>query len=265
MAIKNIRPEDMQKMAVPPAAQNERRPHSKRKMKVISAEDAAASLGATITPGEEPRGDEPISVRLARMRQKGEAVIVQPPPEQADDLETEPIPQEAFEPSPPPVPQQPQQAYPPPAPAPVAPSVENIVRAPRVRIPPTMGQQLQRMAAPEMPVMPPETMQQQTVVQAPPPPPPEPDEREKFFNQRTRVTIELSDGIFTIPATCVRESKYSVLVIIPLGDSIMAFVPKPGTQLTLSWGDSNVDAYFPGAYVELPELECGVMSFIKAE
>lgn len=88
---------------------------------------------------------------------------------------------------------------------------------------------------------------------------------EEFLEQKTRVTIELADGIFTLPAVSVRQSTYCVMVLVPLSDDVSIFVPKPGTELTLAHKDDRLKAYFPGAYVEYPELGVAAMTFIKAE
>lgn len=90
-------------------------------------------------------------------------------------------------------------------------------------------------------------------------------EAEQFLAQKTRVTIELADGIFTMPAVSVRQSSYCAVVLIPLRDDQSIFVPKPGTELTLVHKDDRLRVYFPGSYVEYPELGVAVMAFIKAE
>lgn len=88
---------------------------------------------------------------------------------------------------------------------------------------------------------------------------------EKLLKQRKRVTIELADGQFSIPIIDFRESRYSVTVLVPIDDSATTFIPKPGTELTLTCGQAIVKAFYPGAYVEYPELNCGIMTFIKAD
>jgi len=96
------------------------------------------------------------------------------------------------------------------------------------------------------------------------PPPMVPTKQEEFLGQKARVTMELADGMFTIPVIAVRPSTYSVMVITPLRDDTTLFVPKPGTQLTINYKDQSWPVYFPGSYVEIEELDCGVLSFIKA-
>ena len=88
---------------------------------------------------------------------------------------------------------------------------------------------------------------------------------EEFLEERTRVTIELNDGIFALPAISVRQSSYCVMVLVPLADDLTVFVPKPGTELTLVHGDARLRAYFPGSYVEYPELGAGVLTFIRID
>jgi len=88
---------------------------------------------------------------------------------------------------------------------------------------------------------------------------------EEFLASRTRVTIELQDGIFTLPAVSVRQSAYAIVILVPLSDDRSIFVPRPGTELTLTHGDDRLHAYFPGAYVEYQELGVAVMAFIKVD
>jgi len=88
---------------------------------------------------------------------------------------------------------------------------------------------------------------------------------EEFLSQKTRVTIELADGIFTLPAVAVRQSTYCIMVLVPLDDDKSIFVPKPGTELTLAHKDDRLRAYFPGAYIEYPELGVAAMTFIKVQ
>ena len=87
----------------------------------------------------------------------------------------------------------------------------------------------------------------------------------EFTEQVGRATIELNDGTFTVPVITVRESKYSVMVVTSMAKDTMVFVPKPGTQLTLSYKDKSWDVFCPGAYVEFEELGLGILALIKAE
>ena len=88
---------------------------------------------------------------------------------------------------------------------------------------------------------------------------------ELFLEKRSRATIELSDGTFTIPIVTVVKTKYAVTLVIPLSDSGMSFVPKPGSELHVSAGDVSEKVYFPGTYSELPELNIGIMHLIRSE
>jgi hypothetical protein len=86
-----------------------------------------------------------------------------------------------------------------------------------------------------------------------------------FLDQTCRVTMELTDGMMTISAIAVRENAYSLLMLLKITPDGSIFIPKPGTKLHISVKDKNWDVYFPGAYVEIEELQLGLMTFIKAE
>jgi hypothetical protein len=113
-------------------------------------------------------------------------------------------------------------------------------------------------------------------VEAPPTPLPEAPAVSKhaqafdtFSKSRSRVRFDVSDGIFTIPVIkCVR-SKYCINLFLPLSDDTMVFVPKPGTQLSITTNTDGVSAtyqvYFPGTYSEIPELGMAIMTLIMGD
>ena len=86
-----------------------------------------------------------------------------------------------------------------------------------------------------------------------------------YLDKTTRVMLEVSDGTFTIPVTDVKESRLSMLLLLPLRDNATIFIPKPGTQLFLTHNNKVTKVYYPGTYVEVPELRTGFMSLIKAD
>ena len=86
-----------------------------------------------------------------------------------------------------------------------------------------------------------------------------------YLNKTTRVMMELTDGTFTIPVTDVKESRLSMLLLLPLHENATIFIPKPGTQLYLTHNNKTTKVYYPGTYVEVPELNTGFMSLIKAD
>lgn len=87
----------------------------------------------------------------------------------------------------------------------------------------------------------------------------------EYLSKTTRVMMELTDGTFTIPVTDVKESRLSMLLLLPLHENATIFIPKPGTQLFLTHNNRTTKVYYPGTYVEVPELRTGFMSLIKAE
>jgi hypothetical protein len=93
----------------------------------------------------------------------------------------------------------------------------------------------------------------------------EPSAADKYLAGKSRITFELPDGQMSMGAVDVRESRYSLLVLIPLREDAMVFVPKMGTKLSVALKDKSVKAVYPGAYVEVPELGVGFMTLIKDE
>ena len=87
----------------------------------------------------------------------------------------------------------------------------------------------------------------------------------QYLECRERATLELQDGTFSMPVIDVIKSKFSVTLIIPLDKNATSFVPKPGTALSLRWGDTSESVYFPGSYVEVVPLMVAAMTFIRAE
>jgi hypothetical protein len=86
-----------------------------------------------------------------------------------------------------------------------------------------------------------------------------------FHRKRTRATLELADGTFSIPVIGAQATKYSVCLFVPLSDGAVTFVPKPGTRLTISVDNVSEEVYFPGTYTEVDSLNLGIMHLIKAE
>lgn len=87
----------------------------------------------------------------------------------------------------------------------------------------------------------------------------------KYLDKSTRVMLEVSDGTFTLPVIDVKESRLSMLLLLPLRDNATIFIPKPGTQLFLTHNGVTTKVYYPGTYAEVPELNTGFMSLIKAD
>jgi hypothetical protein len=86
-----------------------------------------------------------------------------------------------------------------------------------------------------------------------------------YLRQSKRVSFELADGSFSLAVIDVVESRLALLILLPISATATIFVPKPGTQLIVSFGGKSIKAYYPGTYSEVPELQTGFMSLIKAE
>ena len=91
----------------------------------------------------------------------------------------------------------------------------------------------------------------------------QPSKEKVFLSRKTQLTMGMNGGIFKTPAITVRESEFSIVALIPVGDGSSAFIPGPGSELELGFDGKTVKAFYPGAYVEIPELGCGIMTFIK--
>lgn len=87
----------------------------------------------------------------------------------------------------------------------------------------------------------------------------------EFLRGRKRVTLELQDGTFSMPIIHSIKGTYSITLIIPLDKNATTFVPKPGTELSMTLNGDTDSVYYPGAYAEIEPLTVAVMSFIRAE
>ena len=96
--------------------------------------------------------------------------------------------------------------------------------------------------------------EQPVIINSPRFAPPEP--------KRTRLIMGLTDGDMHIQVREVIVSTYGVVVLIPTDNSTM-FLPKPGTEIGLSWEDKHEACYFPGVTFDLPMLQCMGLVFIK--
>lgn len=97
------------------------------------------------------------------------------------------------------------------------------------------------------------------------PPTPSRSQADAYLGKRMRVTIELPDTTLMVSAVDVVLSKYGILLLLPLASEQGTFIPKPGSELTLNWGDKAVKCYFPGGAFELEELGVFGLSFIRAD
>ena len=75
------------------------------------------------------------------------------------------------------------------------------------------------------------------------------------------LTMSLQDGDLRMRVRDVLTCPYGVLVLLPQDG--MSFLPKPGTELTLSWADKQESVYYPGIAFELDALRCLALVFVS--
>lgn len=92
-----------------------------------------------------------------------------------------------------------------------------------------------------------------------------PSATQEFLDKRCRVTLELADGAMSMSAITVKESRYGLTILLPLLSDGATFIPKPGSEITVVYGDKRWPCFFPGTYFECPELKLLGIVFVKAE
>jgi hypothetical protein len=90
-----------------------------------------------------------------------------------------------------------------------------------------------------------------------------PSKEKAFLSRRSQLTMGINGGIFKTPAIAVRETEFSVVALVPIGDGSSGFIPGPGSELEIQYDGKTSKVFYPGAYAEIPELGCGIMTFIK--
>ena len=88
---------------------------------------------------------------------------------------------------------------------------------------------------------------------------------EQFRSQRSRATINIEGGTFSIPVIGLNHGEYCIAVFTPLDDNGIVFVPSSGTELSITHDGKTYKAYYPGSYTEVTELGIGVMHLIRAD
>lgn len=86
---------------------------------------------------------------------------------------------------------------------------------------------------------------------------------QSYLANKMTVTAELESGTFMLPAIHVSETALAVTVLMPLGG--VSFIPKAGTELTLSFKDRSWLCFYPGTYASYEELGFNVLCFVKAD
>jgi hypothetical protein len=89
------------------------------------------------------------------------------------------------------------------------------------------------------------------------------DNSPSFIERRTDISIKTSDFTFKVKAICVKNSEYSLSLILPLNTDDVSFVPKVGTEVTISCFSSEFTCFYSGNITEIPELGIVILSFIK--
>jgi len=86
-----------------------------------------------------------------------------------------------------------------------------------------------------------------------------------YINKRCRISLELVDGAMSMAAIEVKVSKYGLTILLPLASEGATFIPKPGSEITVTQGEQSWDCYFPGIYFEVPELQLLGLAFVRKE
>lgn len=89
--------------------------------------------------------------------------------------------------------------------------------------------------------------------------------QQKYLAQRRRIMLELTDTTLTMSAIDVIVNKYSVTVLLPQLADGGTFIPRCGSELTISLNDESIGCYFPGAHFEIPQLKLIGLTFIRKE
>lgn len=85
-----------------------------------------------------------------------------------------------------------------------------------------------------------------------------PSAAKAFLERRTRVQIATSETMFSIPAITVVPSLYGLVVVLPLRDDSVTFIPKTGSKVRVSCKDlGTYDTTYTGVSFEIEEL--GIM------
>lgn len=103
--------------------------------------------------------------------------------------------------------------------------------------------------------------------EAPPydPPPQGVPEKPGYLDQRNRVTLQLENGTYAVPAIDVKVSPLGVIILLPNAGDNATFTPNPGTQVTVGWGDKSWPCYYPGTSFDIPELEILALTMIRSD
>lgn len=82
---------------------------------------------------------------------------------------------------------------------------------------------------------------------------------------QTRVTLELQDGLMTMPAIAVLQETYGITILLPLRDDGVTFIPKPGSSVTITHAGNRWPCYFPGTHFTWEDMKCMGLVFVRAD
>lgn len=95
---------------------------------------------------------------------------------------------------------------------------------------------------------------------------PSDSEVDKYLATKKRIAIKTNDGTFMLSVVDIKYSPDSIVVLLPLKDDSVTFIPNKGTEMTITWRDQGKDhaekVYFPGTVAEFPELGVIILSMI---
>lgn len=79
------------------------------------------------------------------------------------------------------------------------------------------------------------------------------------------VTLEMEAGSMGLQAQEVLQCKYALTIVLPLKSEGATFIPKPGSEMVIGFGETQVRCFFPGAHFKSEGLGVMFLVFIKAE
>jgi hypothetical protein len=91
----------------------------------------------------------------------------------------------------------------------------------------------------------------------------DPTQVDAYLKQRQRVSFELENGTYSIPAVDVCAGALGVIILLPCNAQDATFTPNPGTKVRVGWGDKTWDCYFPGTSFMLEQLGVLVITMIR--
>jgi len=91
------------------------------------------------------------------------------------------------------------------------------------------------------------------------------DNTNPYLAQRSRVTLELSDGAMSMSVIDIMPTRYGLTILLPLLEDGVTFIPKPGSEITVVQKENSWKCFFPGTYFECPELSLMGIVFVRAD